>query len=116
MPLLGLGTWMARGRDAVDAVRTALEVGYRLVDTATMYGNEAEGGQALASSGLPREDVFVTTKLPAGRAAPERETPEGSLEALGVSYVDLWLIHWPPSGGARPDVWAQLLELQADGL
>jgi diketogulonate reductase-like aldo/keto reductase len=116
MPLLGLGTWQARGRDARDAVRTALEVGYRLVDTATIYGNERQVGAALAESAVPREDVFVTTKLPQGNAGRERATLEESLEALGLDYVDLWLIHWPPGGRARPDVWERLLELQAEGL
>jgi 2,5-diketo-D-gluconate reductase A len=116
MPLLGLGTWAARGRSAGEAVRLALEIGYRLVDTATMYGNEREVGQAVAESGLPREEIFVTTKLPQGRAGRERATLEESLAALGLEYVDLWLIHWPPGGRARPDVWERLLELQADGL
>jgi diketogulonate reductase-like aldo/keto reductase len=116
MPLLGLGTWEARGRGAVDAVRTALEVGYRLVDTATVYGNERQVGQALAESGIPREDVFVTTKLPQANAGREPATLAESLAALGFDYVDLWLIHWPPGGRARPDVWERLLELQAEGL
>jgi 2,5-diketo-D-gluconate reductase A len=116
MPLLGLGTWQAGGRSAVDAVRRALELGYRLVDTATMYGNEREVGQAMTASGLRREEVFLTTKLPPSRAGRERETLAESLDALGVEYVDLWLIHWPPTGGARPDVWERLLELQAEGL
>jgi 2,5-diketo-D-gluconate reductase A len=116
MPLLGLGTWQATGRSAADAVGRALEVGYRHVDTATAYGNEEQVGEAVARSGVPREDIFVTTKLPPSRAGRERETLEQSLDALGLGYVDLWLIHWPPDGGARPDVWAQLLELQAAGL
>jgi 2,5-diketo-D-gluconate reductase A len=116
MPLLGLGTWAARGRSAVEAVRHALEVGYRLVDTATMYGNEREVGQAVAESGLPREEIFVTTKLPQSHTGRERATLEESLAALGLEYVDLWLIHWPPAGRARPDVWERLLELQAEGL
>ena len=116
MPLLGLGTWQARGREAADAVLRALELGYRLIDTATMYGNEREVGRAVAESGVPREELFMTTKLPPSRAGHERETLEESLDALGLAYVDLWLIHWPPSGGARPDVWAALLELQAEGL
>jgi 2,5-diketo-D-gluconate reductase A len=115
MPVLGLGTWQARGRGARNAVLRALEVGYRLIDTATMYGNEQEVGQAVAESGVPREDIFVTTKLPSSRAGRERATLEESLGALGLDYVDLWLIHWPP-GGARPDVWERLLELQAKGL
>jgi 2,5-diketo-D-gluconate reductase A len=116
MPLLGLGTWAARGRSAVEAVRHALEVGYRLIDTATMYRNEREVGQAVAESGVPREKLFVTTKLPQGNAGRERATLEESLAALGLDYVDLWLIHWPPGGHARPDVWERLLELQAEGL
>jgi diketogulonate reductase-like aldo/keto reductase len=110
-----LGTWQARGRDAVDAVRDALGAGYRHVDTATMYGNEREVGQAIAASDVPRDEVFVTTKLPQGNAGRERQTLEESLAALGVDYVDLWLIHWPPGGRARPDVWERLLELQAQG-
>ncbi len=116
MPLLGLGTWQARGREAVDTVRRALEVGYRHVDTATMDGNEREVGRALAERGVPRDDVFVTTKLPQGNAGRERETLLESLEALGRERVDLWLIHWPPGGRARPDVWERLLELQEEGL
>jgi 2,5-diketo-D-gluconate reductase A len=116
MPILGLGTWQARGGSAVDAILRALEVGYRHIDTAAVYGNEEQVGQAVAESGVPREQVFVTTKLPPNRAGRERATLEESLEALGFEYVDLWLIHWPPSGGARPDVWERLLELQVEGL
>ena len=116
MPLLGLGTWQARGRSARDAVRHALEVGYRLVDTATIYGNERDVGQAVGDSGVPRAELFVTTKLPQANAGRERATLEESLAALGLDYVDLWLIHWPPGGRARPDVWERLLELQAEGL
>src|SRR5918994_5298530 len=115
MPLLGLGTWQARGRSAVEAVARALEVGYRHIDTATAYGNEEQVGDGIAESGVPREEVFVTTKLPPSRAGRERETLEASLDALGFGYLDLWLIHWPPGGRARPDVWARLLELQAGG-
>jgi diketogulonate reductase-like aldo/keto reductase len=116
IPILGLGTWQSRGRDARDAVLRALEVGYRHVDTATAYGNERQVGQAVAESGVRREEVFVTTKLPPGRAGREQATLEESLEALGFSYVDLWLIHWPPAGHARPEVWERMLELKATGL
>ena len=116
MPILGFGTWQLRGSSAVNAVLRALEVGYRHIDTATAYGNEEQVGQAVAQSGVRREDIFVTTKLPPSRAGHERETLEASLDALAFGYVDLWLIHWPPSGGARPDVWERLLELQAEGL
>jgi diketogulonate reductase-like aldo/keto reductase len=116
MPILGLGTWQLRGKSALNAVLCALEVGYRHIDTATAYDNEEQVGRAVAESGVRREDIFVTTKLPPSRAGHERETLESSLQALGFGYVDLWLIHWPPSGGARPDVWQRLLELQAEGL
>jgi diketogulonate reductase-like aldo/keto reductase len=116
MPLLGLGTWQARGRAGADAVRRALELGYRLVDTATAYGNEAEVGRAVAESAVPRDEIFVTTKLPQSRAGSERTTLEASLDALGFDGVDLWLIHWPPGGRARPDVWERMLEVRAEGL
>jgi diketogulonate reductase-like aldo/keto reductase len=116
MPILGLGTWQLRGGSAQNAALRALEVGYRHIDTARAYGNEEPVGQAIAQSGVRREDIFVTTKLPPSRAGHERETLESSLHALASGYVDLWLIHWPPSGGARPDVWQRLLELQAEGL
>ena len=116
MPLLGLGTWQARGRSTFEAVRSALELGYRHIDTATMYGNERQVGQAVAESDVPRAEIFVTTKLPQSHAGRERETLAESLAALRCEYVDLWLIHWPPGGRARPDVWERLLELQADGL
>ncbi len=116
MPILGLGTWQLRGPSAANAVLRALEVGYRHIDTATAYGNEEQVGQAVARSALRREDIFVTTKLPPSSAGRERETLASSLDALAFGYVDLWLIHWPPSGGARPDVWERLLELQAEGL
>jgi diketogulonate reductase-like aldo/keto reductase len=116
MPLLGFGTWEMRGKTAQTAVARALEVGYRHIDTARMYRNETEVGRALAASGVPREDVFVTTKLWPDRAGRERETIEESLDALGLEQIDLWLIHWPPAGVARPDVWERFLEAHADGL
>jgi diketogulonate reductase-like aldo/keto reductase len=114
MPLLGFGTWEMRGKEAQNAVASALEVGYRHLDTARMYRNETEVGRALAASGLSREEVFVTTKMWPDRAGSERTSIEESLEALGLEQVDLWLIHWPP-GGARPDVWERFLAAQADG-
>jgi 2,5-diketo-D-gluconate reductase A len=116
MPLLGIGTWQARGATCEAAVGRALEVGYRHIDTAHAYRNEAEVGRALAASGVPRREVFVTTKLWPDRAGRERETLEESLGALALDHVDLWLIHWPPNGRARPDVWERFLEAQADGL
>ncbi len=114
MPLVGLGTWQLRGAEATQAVLWALEDGYRLLDTATMYRNEAEIGAALQESGVRREDVFLTTKLPPDQAGNERATPQRSLDALGTDYVDLWLIHWPP-GGAGVDTWRAFGELAEQG-
>jgi 2,5-diketo-D-gluconate reductase A len=116
MPLIGLGTWELRGSDAVAATTAALELGYRHIDTATMYANEAEIGRALRDSAVARDDVFVTTKLPADRVGEERATIEASLEALGLDHVDLWLVHWPPAGDASPHVWDALLALRDEGL
>lgn len=115
IPLLGFGTWQLSGPEAYDAVRAALEVGYRHLDTATVYRNEDQVGRALADSGVDRSEVFVTTKLPPDRAGPARQTLEASLHGLGVDAVDLWLIHWPP-GGAGVDIWRQLLALRDEGL
>ena len=116
MPLLGLGTWLARGKSAEAAVVAALELGYRHVDTASAYRNEEQVGRALAESGIPRDDVFVTTKMWPDGAGRERATLEASLAALGLARVDLWLIHWPPAGQACPDIWERFLEAEADGL
>jgi 2,5-diketo-D-gluconate reductase A len=114
MPLLGFGTWQIRGDAAYDAVRDALESGYRHLDTATMYGNEAQVGRALADSGVPRDEVFITTKLPPERAGKERATLDASLSALGVGAVDLWLIHWPPRRKSVA-VWRELLAARDAG-
>ena len=115
MPLLGFGTWQIRGEKAYEAVRDALEAGYRHIDTATMYGNEAEVGRALRDSGVPRDDVFVTTKLPPERVGRERATLDASLAALGVDAVDLWLIHWPPRRGRSVAVWEQFIAARDEG-
>jgi diketogulonate reductase-like aldo/keto reductase len=115
MPLVGFGTWQLSGERAYEATRYALEVGYRHIDTATMYGNEAEVGRALRDSGVPREEVFVTTKLPPGNAGGERATIAASLRALGTDYVDLWLIHWPPRDAGLPS-WREFLAVQSEGL
>jgi diketogulonate reductase-like aldo/keto reductase len=115
MPLLGFGTWQIRGRRAYDAVRTALDVGYRHIDTATMYGNEAEVGRALRDSGLDRRDVFVTTKMPPSSAGRERATLAASLRDLDTEYVDLWLVHWPPSARQLVPVWREFVALRDEG-
>ena len=116
MPLVGFGTWQLRGRRGYEAVRLALETGYRHIDTATMYGNEGEVGRALTASGIDRRDVFITTKLPSRAAGRERATLAASLRALGTDDVDLWLVHWPPGGQARPEVWRELLAARDRGL
>ena len=121
IPILGFGTWQISGAAAYDAVATALELGYRHIDTATVYGNESEVGQALAASGLLRGEVFVTTKLP-GNATKVRKTIEQSLSDLRLDYVDLWLIHWPPAQSYRRassssrTMYEEMLALRDEGL
>src|SRR5262249_43577550 len=98
MPLLGLGVWqVANDRTAVDAVRWALEEGYRHIDTAQAYRNEASVGQGLRESGVPRAEVFITTKFLPARKDPLAEI-QRSVELLGVDYVDLYIVHWPGGG------------------
>jgi 2,5-diketo-D-gluconate reductase A len=98
IPLLGLGVWQVRsGEEAENAVRWALEVGYRHIDTAQAYGNEESVGKALRDSGVPREEVFIATKFYPGSRDPEVEA-EQSLRRLGLEQVDLYLIHWPQGG------------------
>ncbi len=98
MPVLGLGVWQVpNGRECVDAVRWALELGYRHIDTAQAYGNEESVGQGLRESGVPRDQMFITTKFNPGRKDPVAEL-ERSLERLGVERVDLYIIHWPKGG------------------
>lgn len=116
MPLLGFGTWQITGDDAVRATSAALEVGYRHLDTATVYGNEGEVGRALAESGVSRDDVFLTTKCPPDRAGRELETLGESLELLQTDHVDLWLIHWPGSGPVNADMWRSFVEAREAGL
>lgn len=116
MPLIGLGTWRLRGETAYRSVRHALDVGYRLIDTATMYGNEAEVGRALHDSDVSREEVFVTTKLLPDDVGRERQAILDSLRRLGLDYVDLWLIHWPPNGPAGSATWAEFVAARHDGL
>jgi diketogulonate reductase-like aldo/keto reductase len=116
MPLLGFGTWQIDNADASEAVQTALEAGYRHIDTATGYENEAGIGEGLAAVGLPRDSIFVTTKMPPDNVGKERETLEESLTKLGLDHVDLWLVHWPPNKQATPEAWEQFIKAQQDGL
>jgi diketogulonate reductase-like aldo/keto reductase len=98
IPLLGLGVWqMADGPETEQAVRWALELGYRHIDTAQAYGNERSVGRALRDSGVPREEVYITTKFYPARSDAEAEA-QRSLERLGTDYVDLYIIHWPQGG------------------
>lgn len=98
IPVLGLGVWQVPdGQECEDAVRFALQLGYRHIDTAQAYGNEASVGRALAESGVPREQVWITTKFYPGATDPLVNVRE-SLERLQTSYVDLYIIHWPQGG------------------
>jgi len=98
IPLLGLGVWQVpNNRECVDAVRWALELGYRHIDTAQAYGNEESVGEGLRASGVPRDDVFITTKFFPSQKDPVAEI-ERSLQRLGVDFVDLYIIHWPEGG------------------
>jgi diketogulonate reductase-like aldo/keto reductase len=98
MPLLGLGVWqIPNGPECENAVRWALELGYRHIDTAQAYGNEESVGRALRESGLPREQVFLTTKFNPTRKDPAAEAAR-SLERLGVDHLDLYIVHWPQAG------------------
>jgi 2,5-diketo-D-gluconate reductase A len=116
MPMVGFGTWPMRGRQARAAVATALDAGYRHVDTATMYANEAEVGQALHDSALERSAVFLTTKLRASDAGRETAVLRASLRALRTDYVDLWLVHSPPRPHLSRQVWHEFLALRDQGL
>lgn len=116
MPVVGFGTWRLRGSEAYEATRRALEVGYRHLDTATLYGNEAQVGRAARDSGVPREEVFIVTKLRPGDAGLERRVLESSLRDLDCGYLDLWLIHSPPAERAGLSTWREFLATREDGL
>jgi 2,5-diketo-D-gluconate reductase A len=118
IPALGLGTWPLSDDEAEAAVATAVDAGYRLVDTAYSYHNEVGVGRGLRASGVPREELFVTTKLDAPWHGFDgvREAFEGSVGRLGVDYLDLFLIHWPNPGQDRyVDAFRGLAKLLADG-
>jgi diketogulonate reductase-like aldo/keto reductase len=115
MPIIGFGTWQLRGGLVRAAVLRALEVGYRHIDTATLYKNEREVGCALAASGLRREQIFITTKL-LSDAPSVRQAIERSLSDLQVDYVDLWLIHWPPPRATSRSMYREMLAARDEGL
>lgn len=117
IPVFGLGVYQTGpGAGTVNAVRWALEAGYRHIDTAALYGNEREVGEAIRSSDLPREDVFVTTKLWNSDHGYDRALRafDSSFEELGLAYVDLYLIHWPVEG-LRSDSWRALETILGEG-
>lgn len=120
IPQFGIGTFRLKGETVIDSVRTALEVGYRAVDTAQIYENEAEVGQAIAESAVSRDELFVTTKIWIDNLAGDKLIPSlhTSLEKLRTDYVDLTLIHWPSPGGAVPlaDSLQALFEAREQGL
>ena len=117
VPALGLGTYKLTGSAAVAAVRHALDVGYRHVDTAQIYENETEVGQGIAASGVPRDQIFLTTKVWRDSLAPEsvKRTTEESLRRLGTDYVDLLLMHWPTDSVPLEDTLGALADLRDAG-
>jgi 2,5-diketo-D-gluconate reductase A len=118
MPVLGLGVAELSEDETERAVSAALEIGYRLIDTAAMYGNEGAVGRAIAASGIPRAELFITTKLanPDQGFTTTQEACKVSLERLGLDYVDLYLIHWPaPQLGKYVDSFGGLIQLRGDG-
>jgi 2,5-diketo-D-gluconate reductase A len=119
IPALGLGVAELSDDETERAVAAALEIGYRLIDTAAVYGNEAAVGRAIAASGIPRAELFVTTKLANADQglASAQNACKASLERLGLDYVDLYLIHWPaPQLGKYVDSFGGLIQLRGDGL
>ena len=116
IPQMGYGTFLIPPEETAHAVQLALTAGYRHIDTATRYGNEAEVGQALRESGLAREDVFVTTKLWNDRHRDAEAAFEESLERMGLETVDLYMIHWAaPSQGTHLAAWEGLLRIKESG-
>lgn len=121
IPQLGFGTWQVPDDEVTAAVESALGLGYRHIDTAAIYGNEEGVGRAIAAAGIPRGDLYVTTKLwnDAHKKADARAGIESSLEKLGLDQVDLYLMHWPATvryGDAYIEAWDAMQEFQAEGL
>lgn len=117
MPALGMGTWQLTGSECERAVRAALDIGYRHIDTAEMYGNEAEIGRAVAASGVSRKSLFITTKLWTNHlhAKDVASTTDASLKKLRTDYVDLLLIHWPNSAVPLGETLGAMMKLKAAG-
>lgn len=115
VPALGFGTYLLKGDDCVTGVRHALELGYRHIDTAQSYENEAEVGEGLRLGGVPRAEVFLVTKLRPSNFARAADATRASLAALGTDYVDLMLLHWPKDEASVTAALEALAKLQADG-
>src|SRR6476660_7210961 len=119
MPQLGFGVFQVPQDETQAAVSAAFEAGYRSIDTAAMYRNESGVGAAIAAAGLPRDELFITTKLnnDAHKAGNARRAFEASLAELGLDYIDLYLIHWPlPAKGRYVDAWRTFIALRDEGL
>jgi 2,5-diketo-D-gluconate reductase A len=118
IPQLGFGVFQVKPEDTADTVRAAFDAGYRHIDTAQMYGNEEQVGQAIAASGLPRTELFITTKLNNDAHGSDKAGPalDESLRKLGLDQVDLFLIHWPrPAENKFVETWAAFEKLASDG-
>jgi 2,5-diketo-D-gluconate reductase B len=117
VPAVGYGTWLVTGQDATDGVRDALEIGYRQIDTARAYENEREVGRGIAESGVPRNEIFLTTKVPHtdARADEVERAAEDSLEWLGVDQLDLLLLHWPNPDVALEETLNAMNRVREDG-
>lgn len=117
VPALGFGTWALSGQAAYEATLSALALGYRHIDTAQIYGNEAEIGRAIRDSRIPRDEIFLVTKIPPSQlhAGPAKRSHEESLRRLGLDYVDLLLIHWPNSQVPLGETLGALAELRQAG-
>ncbi|AVG38630.1 MULTISPECIES: aldo/keto reductase [Achromobacter] len=118
IPQLGLGVWQVPNDQAAASVKEALAAGYRSVDTAAIYGNEAGVGAGLRAAGVARKDLFITTKLWNDRHGYDEahKAMDESLEKLGLAYVDLYLIHWPVAGSTKfVDAWKAMIEMKEDG-
>lgn len=118
VPALGFGTWLLNGEDAAEGVRDALEIGYRQIDTARAYENEREVGRGIFESGVPRDEIFLTTKVPHDEATADevRRDAEQSLERLGVDHLDLLLLHWPSPDVPLEETLTAMNALKEEGL